>query len=86
MKPKSRHYRQKVPIGNYSDVLLAVVDVKEAAALVHVHPRTILYHIDKGNVTARKTSRTWLISVPSLQAYYAKVRPEFKFPETLPLM
>lgn len=47
-----------------------VVTVSEAAKLFNVSPGTIRYHIDRGNLTFRKTDRIHLICIDSLVRLY----------------
>lgn len=69
MRP--RNYRRKVPYPppGHRD-LQSVFTIKEAASLWFKHPSTLRYHIDKGNLAARKSGKLWLISKDSLIAYY----------------
>lgn len=47
-------------------MLYWVVTIPEACALWDKPRNTLLYAIDAGNITARKSGKCWLISVPSL--------------------
>lgn len=53
-----------------------VVTVSEAAKMFNVSPGTIRYHLDRGNLTFRKTDRVHLICIDSLIALYG-------FPKTV---
>jgi len=52
------------------DELDAVLDVKAAAKLACVHPRTIHYHIQRGNINAKRYGTVYGVSLSSLRAYY----------------
>lgn len=47
-------------------VINFVVTVPEACEMWDKPRNTLLYAIDAGNIVARKSGSTWLISVPSL--------------------
>lgn len=53
------------------DELDAVLDVRSAAELVCVRPRTIHYHIQRGNINARRYGSVWCVSRTSLLDYYS---------------
>lgn len=48
-----------------------VVTIKEAARLYNRSPHTIRYHVYSRNVAARRIGRDYLISVASLDWYFA---------------
>jgi len=48
----------------------AVIKVSEAAKIACVHPRTIRYHITRGNINAKKFGSLYAVSLTSLNAYY----------------
>ena len=50
--------------------LKQVTTVTDAAQRWGYHPATIRYGIDAGNIAALKVGGVWLVSVPSMRAYY----------------
>lgn len=52
-----------------------VVTLTEAAERACVRPQTLMYHIDRGNLAARKSGHVWLISLASLHALYKPPAP-----------
>jgi hypothetical protein len=62
-KPYRVHPKYYSPLG-------LVTTVTEAAETWKRHRSVILYAIDAENIAAVKSGATWLISVPSLQAFW----------------
>lgn len=54
----------------HQNELERVVTLTEAAERACVRPQTLMYHIDRGNLAARKSGHVWLISLASLHALY----------------
>jgi hypothetical protein len=52
------------------DDLSEVITVQEAARLVHISTRGIIYHLEHGNINGRATDRVYLVSRKSLLRYY----------------
>ena len=50
----------------------AVTTINEASRLWYLSRTAIVYAIDAGLITARKSGKTWLISVASMIARYGK--------------
>ena len=49
-----------------------VITLAEAAEHYCVHPQTLRYHIDRGNLTARRSGNAWLIHRASLDRLYGQ--------------
>lgn len=58
-----------------------VISVAEAAVWYGVDRKSIMYAIDAGNLAARKSEGTWLVSVASLMRYWG--RPRFRQSPTI---
>lgn len=76
-------YRKKMPVPVGHEKLTEVLTIHEASALWFKHPRTLRYHIDKGNITARQSGKLWLISRDSLIAYYGHTPLIKRYPKNL---
>ena len=64
-KAKRQHFR----------CLKYVVTAAEAARMYEVNIRTVMYAIHANNLAAHKLGSVWLVSVPSLIAYWGDPAP-----------
>lgn len=46
------------------------ITITEACQLFHVHPTTIYWHRDMGNIRSRKSGKIWLVSYDDLRNRY----------------
>ena len=60
---------------HFYDPLALVATISEIAAHWQRHRNTIQYAIDAGNLAAVKSGRTWLVSLPSVAAYWGPPHP-----------
>jgi len=77
--PRPRKYRQKGNPRAGAEHLVMVCSVSEAAKLFNVSPTTIYYHIREGNIAYRSFRGSYVISTPSLIAYYNYIPAPLKF-------
>lgn len=59
------------------EIIAQVCTVPEACALWDKPRNTLLYAIDTGNVIARKSGKTWILSLHSLVALWGKPKSTF---------
>lgn len=57
----------------------AGVTIQDAAQLLHYHRETIIYHINRGTLRARKSGRIWLIDLKSIRQLAGEQHPNYAF-------
>lgn len=62
--------KKRKPFYMPDETLFPGITIPEAAKLYGKHPNTVRFAIDVGQLRARKSCGTWLVSIPSLIALW----------------